>query len=129
MKQIFNVNSTKNRITGLVAKAKQLEKLNADFKKFVDQNLATHCFIAKLEDDELTIVIDSAIWATKVRMAIPEILKDLQCQPEFKKIRKINYCVSSKIADFKVAKLNKTPISSENAKLWQETLEFLKNKE
>ena len=40
------------------------------------------------------IIVDSAAWATNLRYAIPDIIKTLRTQPEFKNLQNIRYHVS-----------------------------------
>lgn len=126
--EIFNAKSTKNQFNKLIEQARYLEKLNLLFSKLIDSEFASHCFIGKYDDNEMVLVVDSSVWATKLRYRAPDLIKDLQCQSEFKKVTKINFCISPKIADFKAEKLFKANVSKENEKLWRETLTYLKNK-
>jgi hypothetical protein len=126
--EIMRDNSSKSHFTGLIAKAKYLEKLNNFFSKILDSTLATHCFIAKFENDELTLVVDSPTWATKLRYAIPDLLKNLKCQSEFKSVAKINYCISPKNENVYILKKKKNLMTEENEKYWNETLKSLKTR-
>jgi hypothetical protein len=119
----------RSNFTGLITKAQQLQSLNHIFCNLLDSVLATHCFVAKLIGDELTVCVESSSWATRLKYAIPDIIKKLQYQPELKNVTKIIYRISPKVEIFKQEKAVKSTISAENDKLWRETLEYLKNKD
>lgn len=110
----------------LVEKANQLTQLNRLFKSLIDPNLAKHCNLAKLEKDQLSVIADNAAWATKLRFSIPDILKNLRIQPEFKMLKTIKFLVAT--AKMETSPSIKPKHAPKNAELWAETIRSLKKK-
>ena len=95
MKTLGQILSCKHNILPkLVDKAQQLSKFDRLFRSFFDAALARHCHLAELTATEAVVVADSSAWAMRLRYAIPDILKNVKTQPEFKELKKIRYCVS-----------------------------------
>ena len=74
---------TNYNLSKLVAKCGELKRLNCIFEKILSNSLAEHCKISKIQLDTLFVIVDNSIWASKVRYAIPDLLKELKFQPEF----------------------------------------------
>jgi len=111
----------------LINKAKQLSKLDQLFRSFLDASLARHCHLANLSETEMLVVADNSSWATRLRYAIPDILKNIKTQPEFKDLKKIRYCLSAE-QSLSSPKKEKPKLSSVNEKLWKDALSLLQKK-
>lgn len=126
LEQIFTNNQ--KVLPELINKAQQLSRLDKLFLSFFsDQTLAKHCHLANLTDKEALVVADSSVWVMKLRYAIPDILKSVKTQPEFKGLKKIRYSVSlvgQTLAE--ETKVQKNKLSADNEKLWKKALEQLK---
>jgi len=119
------------RLSKMLDKAHGLSKLSNLFANLLSSDLRNHCQLAKIENDELTVMVDGSIWASKLRYAIPDILKDLRTQPEFKSIKKIIYRVSasqSAVSLLEKTKTSKPEFSKENAALLKQLKEKLSKK-
>jgi len=92
IKQLLTEND--NRLTGLIKTAQQAQHLDQVFHNIIDLEVAGQCKVAKLVDNILTVIVTNAAWATRLRYAIPEMIKLLQTQPEFKDLQDIRYTVS-----------------------------------
>ena len=117
MKSICDILAGNEKFQKIVGQAQQLNQLNQLFKSLLEKTLAQHCILAKLENDQLTLIADNASWATKIRYATPEILKSLKIHPEFAKIKAIKPLVA--VAKAEPIRL-KPKISPQNAKIWME---------
>lgn len=124
--EILKNKQSKSNFTGLIKKVQQLQCINRIFGNLLDQEMATHCFVAKIENNELRVVVENASWATRLRYAIPDILKKMSYQPELQQIEKIHYSISPKEQNFVLEQKQKIVLSAENEKIWRETLEFLR---
>jgi hypothetical protein len=91
IKQILTANKN---ITQLIKKSLSLQTLNHLFQELLSSDLSKHCQIAQKTKDSLVIVVDNASWATNLRYAIPDIIKTLRTQPEFKNLQNIQYYIS-----------------------------------
>lgn len=103
----------------LITKTKQLEQLNRIFQNLIDSSLAKHCQVAKFSKKQLVLIVDNAAFATRLRFAIPDILKNLRIQPEFHELKKINYSIAV-VSETPAKKRPKKLLSNENQKLLQE---------
>lgn len=84
-------------LSKIIDQANDLEKLGVIFRNSIDKEFQDHCALARITQDQLQlhVIIDSAAWATKFRYAIPDLLKQLNAQPEFRKVNRINYHISA----------------------------------
>lgn len=123
--QIFSHN--RNILPELVGKAQKLSQIDKLFRSFLDASLAQHCHLADISVTEAVVITDSSAWAMRLRYAIPDILKNVKTQPEFKNLKKIRYSVSPN-QNLPTPKKVKVKISAESEKLWKEVLEQLRKK-
>lgn len=87
----------------LVAKARRLQEVDQLLRSFLDHEMAQHCVLADVKNNskgklEALLIADNAAWATRLRYAIPELLKNVRTQPEFKELKKIRYGVRSEVS-------------------------------
>ena len=120
---------TKNAsvLTNLIRKSKNVQNLASVFHSMLDASLAKHCKLATLEGSKLNVTVTNAAWATRLRYAIPDIIKILRTQPEFKEISTIHYFVNQPTQAF-IRKKKQIKLSRNNKILWQETMASLKKK-
>ncbi len=122
--------NNKSSLGKLLAKCQVNHSLATLFTSVIDSSLAKYCKVANYHRGELTLVVANAAWATKVRYAVPDIIKTLRTQPEFKDIKKIYYSVVNQRTS-KISKLNqprqRPALSKENEFFWRKTMEQLKD--
>jgi hypothetical protein len=129
MKTIGEILEKNNSIfTKLIKKTQDTKSLAAVFQSVLDENLTKYCQFAKLEDSVITIAVKNAAQATRIRYAIPDMLKILRTQPEFKKIASIRYFVGQHPISATTPKKKIIKLSNANEVLWQETLAKLQKK-
>jgi hypothetical protein len=74
----------------LVTRTRQLKRWTSIFRTHTDTDLAPHCFISNIEDSTLTIYVDSAAWATRLRFQVPQLIPVLRASnPVFAKLESI----------------------------------------
>ena len=74
----------------LVTRTRQLKRLTAVFRSHITNDLAPHCYLSNIEDSELTVYVDSAAWATRVRFQVPQLIPILRkANPVFSKLENI----------------------------------------
>lgn len=112
---------TDSKLAKLIKKTKGAEDLEHIFRASLDSNLIKYCHFANYKNSVLTVTVKNTSWATKLRYSIPDIVKTLKVQPEFKDISTIRYVVDKPTPKAKVKK-SKTKLSTENEILWQKTL-------
>jgi len=62
----------------LVSKAGIHESLTASLRHLLPPNMAAHCWVAGVEEEQIRLVTDSGAWATQIRFLQREILKHLK---------------------------------------------------
>jgi len=112
----------------LIKKNQDAQNLASVFQSMLDANLAKNCQFANLEGSVVNITVKNAAWATRIRYAIPDMLKNLRTQPEFRTITSVRYFVDRSIHAANPKKKKIAKLSSHNETLWQETLARLKKK-
>lgn len=112
----------------LITKTKASQSLELVFRTILDPALILHCRFANYQDSTLTVTVPNPSWATRLRYAIPDIIKNLQVQPEFKTIRTIRYTISSQ-KQLPKTKNKKITLTGNNELLWKNTLAELKEKQ
>jgi hypothetical protein len=123
--QILADNQGANDLGKLIVKARQLQYLNEMFRHFIASDLAKNCKVGALKDEQLTVIVSNSSWATRLRYAIPDIIKNLNTQAEFKDVKKIRYVINFEEGKLPARKRKKMFRSAEHAKLWAETLKQL----
>ena len=128
MKTIRNILGNNHSSLGkLLAKCQIANDLARLFATIVDGSFAKHCKLASYQNGELTLVVTNAAWATKIRYAIPELIKILCVQPEFRDLKKINYNIDRVKMESQIRRTTKKmERSSANQIGWQAALEQLK---
>ncbi|KPJ67557.1 MAG: hypothetical protein AMJ43_04735 [Coxiella sp. DG_40] len=121
IKQILTANKN---ITRLIKKSSSLQNLNRLFQEMLNDDLSKHCQIAQKTKDSLVIVVDNASWATNLRYAIPDIIKMLRTQPEFKNIRTIRYYINRRSIPKDPLSRVKNSTDMQNARMLKEFAEL-----
>lgn len=129
MKTITEILKKNNSpLTKLITKLKDSQDLEPIFRTALGSDLAKYCHFANYRNSELTITVANTSFATRLRYAIPDLIKQLRVQPEFKEITSIRYTIATTQMQLATQKNQPTKISSVNEILWQKTLSDLKKK-
>jgi len=89
-KKINSLLTTDHRqLEFILQKVTQLNKLNQRVAAYLDPNLVNYCQVANQSNEQLIIVVANGSIATQLRFCIPDLLKKLQQDPLFKKIKNI----------------------------------------
>jgi len=101
----------------LVTRTKQLSYLTQILRQQLEPNLAAHCYIGKLEDECLVILVDSAAWASKLRFHSQSLLPQLQtAHQSFAQIQLIRVKILSQSVSTPEPVYQKPKMNKENAK-------------
>ena len=74
----------------LVTRTRQLKRLTGLFRSHIDHELAPHCYLSHVENTELTVYVDSAAWATRIRFQVPQLIPILRASnPGFSQLENI----------------------------------------
>jgi hypothetical protein len=64
----------------MLDRAQKLKRLEQAILGLLPENLAGHCKVVNLKNETLILATTSSAWATRLRFAGPELLKQLRCQ-------------------------------------------------
>ena len=111
----------------LIKKTQNTKKLAFIFQNVLDPSIAKNCEFANLVKTVITVTVKNASWATRLRYAIPDMIKNLRTQPEFKNAKTIRYLITPPV---EATKIKKPPIklSHSNEILLRKTLNKLQKK-
>jgi len=119
-------------LASLIKKSDKLKNLSFILYTVLDSTIASNCHFANYNNSELTIIVKNSSWKTRVRFAVPEIIKQLRVQPEFKNLAKIKcYIEKSDLSSTRMEhnkSIAKTKISLSNSILLRKTILDIKNK-
>ena len=59
----------------LTRNSKRLQNLNSRVRNYLPAPLNSHCHVANLNERTLVLMVDSPIWATKIRLFLPKLIK------------------------------------------------------
>ena len=114
-------------LTKLIKKNQDVRNLASVFQSMFDANLVKNCQFASLEGSVVNVMVKNVAWATRIRYAIPDMLKNLRTQPEFRMITSIHYFIDRPTCAANPKK-KKEKLSGDNEVLWQKTVARLKKK-
>ncbi len=75
----------------LVMKARQILAADETLYRLLPAELASHCRTMNVTTSTVIIEVDSAVWGTRLRYIVPELLEELQQDPRFNQVTDI-YC-------------------------------------
>jgi len=68
----------------MLERAKKLQRLEQAVLQLLPADLAAHCKVMNLKNEILVLATSSPTWATRLRFASPELIKQLRCQYSLK---------------------------------------------
>ncbi len=71
------IEQASDELATLITRTRQLKRLTYILRRHLDEHLAKHCYIGNISAPTLTILVDGASWATKLRFATPDLLEKL----------------------------------------------------
>lgn len=84
----------------LVTRTRQLKRLTSLFRSHIDKELAPHCYLSNIGETEITVYIDSAAWATRIRFQVPQLIPMLrESNPVFSNLENIKIKVLTPSGD------------------------------
>lgn len=72
------LNSENHELASLITRVRLLDRYSRRLRQLLPTPLCDHCRIADIRENELTIGVDNAVWATKLRFHSPSLLSQLQ---------------------------------------------------
>ena len=93
----FILTQTDSTLGKLLEKAKQLTELDKLIKGYLSPKLAEHCQVCNLRNGRLVIMTQKAVYATRLKYEIPELLARLREQEGFQGLIGIDCKVSPEL--------------------------------
>ena len=117
------LSSSNTQIKGLIAQVNHIRELDHTLKRVLDPDLASHCRIGNIQADEISILVDSPVWASQLQYKKTEILFKFNEIKKYSTISKVHIKVSPALYKQKQVKTeNQTLLQSE---LGSQCLEML----
>jgi len=110
--QIAKLLTVKNKqVNPVISEAKRLTEIKIVVSQSLDQQIADHLEVASSRNGQLTLLVNSPVWATRIRYMQEEIIERLKRYPLTKSIHNILIKVRPVSAPQEHKKCKKSPIS------------------
>ncbi len=106
-----------SQLNTLIKHADILSALQVTVANNILPELREHCLVSNIQRDTLTLSTAHANWATKIRYAIPDILKALRSLPETSAIKTIRVIVIPDSINEDTPRKNKLTLSRNTAEI------------
>lgn len=112
------------KLEQVLERVESLRRLNERVMLCVDPDLQAHCQVANFRQGCLVMVVDSAVWATRLRYSFPELLNRLRFEARLFEVSSLQ-CVVRKVSMPQISKNKEKSLSltAENAQLFLEIAE------
>ena len=80
---------SKGIVGSLVAKVQQLKSIQQLFTDILPTHLKAYCQVMNLKENILILKVNSAAWATRLKMDCPHLLKELRFHPLLESVKEI----------------------------------------
>lgn len=78
----------------LITRTRQLRRLTRELRRLLEPELAPHCYVSQIEDNQLVVYVDSAAWATRLRFQAAQLLPTLRAaNPAFRQLTQIRVSI------------------------------------
>jgi hypothetical protein len=84
-----HLHSADQHLAQILAKAYFLQRVERLFKTLLQGELALHCRIANVKDQQLIIEVDSSAWATRLRYLCPSLVAPLRVLPGLEDLQEV----------------------------------------
>jgi len=64
----------------VIERARKLQRLEQTVLQLLPKNLSAHCKVQNLKSEILILTTGSPAWAARLRFAVPDLIKQLECQ-------------------------------------------------
>ena len=100
----------------LVTRTRKIRDLTTKLRTLLEPDLAPHCYIGNIEQEKLTVIADSAAWASKFRFCSQAILPALNAlHPAFSGIKSIHVKVLQQGYEPEPPPVHRPELNQENA--------------
>jgi len=82
-------------LSRLLNRSSHHESWTAQLRSVLEADLAPHCQVKNLQGNRLTIQVDDAGWATRIRFLIPELLPSLTLLADFAGVEEVRIQVTA----------------------------------
>jgi len=71
------ISSRNSGLKNLLHKSSKLDRLNQELAQQLPPPLSQHCTIASIENETLTLIVDSPVWASRARFQTQNIIRGM----------------------------------------------------
>ena len=104
----------------LLQRARKLQRLEQATLDLLPPDLAAHCRVVNLRNETLILAAGSAAWATRLRFAIPDLIKQFRCQHALE-LRAIEVRIQKNPFTTQTVEYSKPVLSGASAELLAQT--------
>ncbi len=112
----------------LLERARRLQRMEQAVLRLLPEDLAAHCSVMNLKNETLILGVASPAWAARLRFAVPEFTRQLQCQLSLA-ITGIDIRVLPESLDIQPVSRRPESLSMDNATLLAQTAESVDHPE
>ncbi len=127
VRKLLDTSSTASR--ALFDHLETLLQLRSSLPGYLETPLREHCNVANYRGGILTLRADSAVWATRLRYSIPEILESIRKNPMPVNVRSIRVLVSPEQTSESSGTVPRPVLSQSTASLMQRIAESIDDAE
>jgi len=124
--------STKTqKLSPLISEAKRITQIKIILNQSLDNELAKHVQVSRVENKQLRLIVDSPAWATRLRYKQQEIINSFQNYAISKTITSIHIKINpTKLDQIKIkTKKNSIALSTDSAKQMKDEIEAISDTE
>lgn len=110
----------------MLARARKLSRLEQAVLQCLPAELGAHCKVLNLKSEILVLATPSPAWAGRLRFAVPEMLKQLQCQHALN-ISRVELKVQPDKVEIQAVTRTPMQLSLANATLLAQTAQSVKH--
>jgi hypothetical protein len=107
----------------IINRAHYLNELTQKVRHYLAEELAAHCQVANYQAGKLVLIVDSSVWASRLRFSIPQLCKSLQTLALFEQLKTIEYTIKSLYEPIAKPAQKKLNLSMANSTLLTTTAE------
>ena len=85
----------RSKLSWIYSKLEEQKHLNAIFHAIYDSDIGKNCYVVDITGHTLNVLVNSQAWASMLRYNIPNIIKIINTQPEFRHVQKIKFSINS----------------------------------
>jgi len=104
----------------ILERVRKLQRLELAILQLLPENLSAHCKVQNLKSEILVLATTSSAWSARLRFAVPDLIKQLECQLSLT-IRTIQIKIEPETIEFQPLKRQQPKLSLASGTLLAQT--------